>query len=329
MEKQKNRLQFVKNEATLLPIEEEFVLLIKGKIESKLNCKVNGWKKYYTHPLYDCFLFVADNRPFFLKINLSPDVPNSWMELWSNNFSFHPKIVCHSESEDEFKFLCFEVPKGTFLSDLSNYPLSPKLNIQRSFANLFKDLHSIKLSTEDKTVDVFNSFLPKESLTIFKTYPVVDVFSTAKIIFKQAYKENIDHCGLCHFDFSSENIIYTGEDLKIINFEYSANANIYLDMWLAKQILNCSDIVFDNFLSLLPEKYSNNILIYKDLSYLFNFAYFNSKIISEYMTFGLRNPPKLKYWINQSKSCYINIQDKLFVQKDIDKLICDFYYLWH
>ena len=149
-----------------------------------------------------------------------------------NNFNFHPKIICYSGKEDEFKFICFEVPKGVFASDISNYILSPKLNLAKTFISDFSSIHSVKLGGEDKTVEVFNSFLPKETMMIYKTYPIVELFSTAKNSFKSLYNSNLSHCGLCHFDVSPENIIYTGSEFKFINFEYAANANIYLDLSL-------------------------------------------------------------------------------------------------
>jgi hypothetical protein len=78
----------------------------------------------------------------------------------------------------------------------------------------------------------------------------------------------------------------------------------------------------------LPKEKAKVLYQYKEQSRLFNFAYFNSKIISEYITFGIKNPSKLKYWINQSEACYEDISNKLFVSKTLDKLIRDFYYLW-
>lgn len=332
MERQKNHLQFVANNKNLLPIEEEFLFLVKTKIEKKLNSKISSWAKQYSHPLYDCFLIVVgekDNqKPFYLKVNLSPDIPNFWQELIDKKFLFHPNIVCFSDENDEFKFICFEIPKGVFLSDLSKYPLSPKINIQRQFIATVNEMHSIKISEEDETLNIFNSFLPNESIMIFKNYPVVDLFFPLKAVFKNFYKSNLDNCGLCHFDPSPENIILTSNGIKFINFEYSCNANIYLDIWLMKQVLNCSDSVFDTIIDTFPKNKIEKIYEHRELSYFFNFAYFNSKIISEYITFGINNPNKLKNWIHQSELCYDQIFDKLFIEKHIDKLIRDFYYLW-
>ena len=329
MEKQRNHLQFAKTDKTLLPIEEEFLLSVKNKIESQTGEKILKWEKYYTHPIYDCFLINVNNRPLLTKVNLSPDLPNFWKELWDNKFEFHPNIICHSDESDEFQFICFEVPKGIFFSDISNYPLNKKLDIQKHFVSTIDSMHKIKLLNTDNTLSTFDSMLPRESMSVFKTYPVVSLFASAKILFKKIYKPNIDHCGLCHFDLALENIIYTGSDIKLINFEYAANANIYLDIWLAKETLNCSDLVFDNITELMSKDTKKVLYEYKDTAELFNFGYFNSKILAEYMTFGLRNPVKLKFWINKSEICYLKIQDKLFVDKSIDKLIRDFYYLWH
>ena len=328
MEKQKNYLQFVKTEKTLLPIEEEFLFSVKEKIENKLGSKISKWEKHYSHPIYDCFLIVVNDRPLLTKVNLSPDLPNFWKELWINNFEFHPSIVCHSDELDEFQFICFEIPKGIFLSDLSSSPLNKKFNLEKIFLSTLDKMHSTKLLQKDCTIDVLNSFLPRESISICKKYPVVELFPSVKFLFNKAYKENIDHCGLCHFDLSHENIIYTGKELKLINFEYAANANIYLDIWLAKEILNCPESLFDELLKFSNKEKIQTIYSYKELSDIFNFAYFNSKIISEYITFGLRDPISLKKWINKSEIFYTKIQDKLFVDKTLDKLIRDFYYLW-
>ncbi len=328
MERPRNHLQVVKHEKTLLPIEEELLALVKASVEQKIGSKISQCLKHYVHPIYDCYLIVSENKPYLLKINLSPDMPNFWQDLWSNNFSFHPKIICHSSESDEFNYICFEIPSGRFLSDISNYPLSPKLNLHRAFAKSIDQMHSVKLEAGDNTINTFNSLLPRESMMVFKTYPVVDLCASAKTVSRQEYKDNIEHCGLAHFDLSLDKIIYTGNDFKFINFEYAANANIYLDIWLAKQTLNCSDSVFDSFIDLLPKEKTKVLYQYKEQSRLFNFAYFNSKIISEYITFGIKNPSKLKYWINQSESCYEDISNKLFVSKTLDKLIRDFYYLW-
>lgn len=328
MERQRNPLQSVKNEVDILPIEEEFLSSTKKVIEKKLQHPIRLCRKYEVHPIYDCYLITGNDKPFLLKVNLSPDAPNSWELLSKSNYDFHPEVICSSSESDEFKFICFEVPKGMFLSEISNYPLSPKLKLQNTFLRDLKLVHSVKIKDEDETIKVFDSFLPREAMMVAKKYPVAQLFSTAKMVFKKIYKPDVEDCGLCHFDLSPENIIYTGTDIKFINFEYSANANIYLDMLLAKETLNCSNQTFEDLCKSLPKTTCDKFLFNKEASYLFNFAYFNSKITSEYITFGLRNPPKLKYWINRSEYFYNKIFDKLFVEKQLDKLIRDFYYLW-
>lgn len=329
MEKQKNYLRFARNDKTILPIEEEFLSSIKKKIENKIDAPVSKWEKYKSQPIYDSFLMIVNDRPLLTKVNLSPDLPNFWKELSDNNLEFHPKIICHSDELDEFQFICHEIPKGIFFSDLSNYPLARKLNIQRAFLSTIDKLHKTKIATDDNTIKMIDSFLPRESMSIYKTYPVVGLFSAVKLIFKKLYISNNEHLGLCHFDLSHENIIYTGEDIKLINFEYACHGNIYLDIWLAKETLNCSDTTFDDLTALFPNENVKTLYSYQEASLFFNFAYFNSKIISEYITFGLRDPIKLKFWINKSEGIYNQISDKLFLDKSIDKLIRDFYYLWH
>jgi hypothetical protein len=328
MQKQRDYLQSVKNEVDILPIEQEFLSSTKKVIENKLGHEICFRKKYEVHPIYDCYLISGNDRPFLLKVNLSPDLPNSWDLLSKNNYNFHPKVICSSSDSDEFNFICFEVPKGMFLSDISNYPLSPKLKLQNTFLRDLKQMHSVKIKDEDETVKVFDCFLPRELMMIAKKYPVVQLFSAIKMLFKKIYKPEVQDCGLCHFDLAPENIIYTGTDIKFINFEYSANANIYLDILLAKETLNCSNQTFEELCALLPKDYRDKLLLNKEASNLFNFAYLNSKITSEYITFGLRNPPKLKSWINKSEYYYNKIFDELFVEKQLDKVIRDFYYLW-
>jgi len=328
MEKQKNLPQYTASNKKLLPIEEEFLSDISKNIESKFKFKISNIFKHYSNPLYDCFFIAAENRPFFLKVNLSPEAPNSWELLVQNNFDFHPVILDTSSSEDEFKFIFFELPKGMFANDISNYLLSPKLNLTKLFARDYNKIHSFKFSENDETLFLHESFLPRDAMRIYRKYPIVDLFSTLKIVFQEMYKPNPSHCNFCHFDLNLENIIYTGSEFKFINFEYSSNANKYLDIWLTKTLLNCSDSAFNNFL----ENYNSNeiekIFQYEEISNHFIFSYFNSKIIAEYMTFGLRDPVKLKYWINQSSFFYSKIANKLYIEKDIDKLIRDFYYLW-
>ena len=62
MERQRNHLQFVRAEKTLLPIEEEFLASVKKKIESQLGSAISKWEKYYTHPIYDCFLMIVNDK---------------------------------------------------------------------------------------------------------------------------------------------------------------------------------------------------------------------------------------------------------------------------
>lgn len=328
MERQRNFLQYVVSDKKLLPIEEELLSFVKDRIKNLTNLTIDHIYKQYSSPLYDCFLAIVGKKSFYLKVNLSPDLPNSWDWLSAKDFEFHPKITCASLPEDEFKFIFFEIPKGIFAEDISNSILSPKLNLTKIFTNCLNRMHSVKISETDDTRKIYESFLPAESIRIYSKYPVVDAFSTLKFAFNNIYKSNLDHCGLCHFDLSLENVIYTGSDFKFINFEYSGNANKYLDIWLVKSLLNCSDQTFSYFLEGLDQNEVQNIMSYKTASYYFNFAYFNSKIIAEYMTFGLRDPVKLRRWINQSSIFYPKISDKLYIEKDIDKSIKNFYYLW-
>lgn len=327
MEKSKNRLRFVRNNLSLLPIEEEFLSSVKREIENKIKSSITSWRKYESHPIYDSYLIVAENTPLFLKVNLSPDEPNFWKELVENNFSFHPKIICHSDEKSEFKFICYEIPKGIFLSDISAYPLNKKLDLQLNIVKAISEMHKINTNA-DNTINIFDSFLPFEAERLFKQYPVASSFFTLKSLFKKTYTSNLKHCGLCHFDLCPENMILTNGDIKIINFEYAANANIYLDILLAKETLNCSDQTFDQVKNILGYEKNRTLPEYEKASELFNFAYFNSKIVSEYITFGLRNPAKLKYWINKSETFYLKIQNELFVSKSLDKLIKDFYLVW-
>ena len=328
MEKQKNFLQYTVNNKKLLPIEEEFLSSICDKLESKFKFKISNILKEHSSPLYDCFALIADNRPFFLKVNVSPDTPNSWDLLSKEKLSFHPSIIDSSSPEEEFKYIFFELPKGIFANDISNYILSSKLNLTDIFTRDYKKIHSCTFSSEDETVAMYNSLLPIESMRIYRKYPIVDVFSVLKILFAETYKKNPSHCNFCHFDLCLENIIYTGSEFKFINFEYSCNGNKYLDMWLTKTLLNCSDDMFDRFIGAYGKTELDLIYSYEELSNYFIFAYFNSKIISEYMTFGVRDPVKLKYWIEQSSIFYSKISHNLYLEKNIDKSIRDFYYLW-
>ena len=71
MERQRNQLQFVKDDKTLLPIEEEFLSAVKFSVEKKIGGKVEKILKQYTHPIYDCYLIISNNQPFYLKVNFS------------------------------------------------------------------------------------------------------------------------------------------------------------------------------------------------------------------------------------------------------------------
>ena len=56
-------------------------------------------------------------------------------------------------------------------------------------------------------------------MTVSSTFPLADTFYSAKIVFKSIYKSNLQDCGLCHFDLDVKNIVYTGEDFKLLNAE--------------------------------------------------------------------------------------------------------------
>lgn len=327
MEKQKNYVQHIIKNNDILPIEEEMLDAVKMHIENKIGNKIDRLEKYSTEPQFDYYYAVCGKTPLGIKINLSPDTPNFWEELSLNNFSFHPKILCSCLGSEDYKFFCFEMPTGIFLSDVSNYPLSPKLNLINLFAKNVKKIHQSKISGFDKTIDIFDAFLPIEASMISATFPLAQLIGTCKSLFKSIYKSNLNDCGLCHFDLCPENIILSNKEFKFINFEYAGNANIYIDLWLAKETMNTSEQAFVSFL----DSYSldkTKLHSYKDASDFFIFAYFNSKIIAEYMTFGVRNPIKLKYWINKSSEFYGRIAHKLFVGKTLDKNIREFYNLW-
>lgn len=326
MEKQKNFLQHAIKNNSILPIEDEMLAHVCRKIKEKTSKDVSSKQKLESEIMSDTYLLIIDKRPYYLKINLSPEVPNFWRELCSNNFDFHPKIIDYSFDE-EFKYFCYEVPVGILARDISNYPLHPSLNLQKAFSDLLKKTHATKIKSDDETVATFNSFLPLESISIYNTFPVVELFSTLRLLFKQTYQSNPDLLGLCHFDISLDNLILSKKEFKLINFEYAANANIYLDLLLAKDNLNVSEQTFDSFLK-YHRLYRSDYRDYLEASYIFNFAYFNSKIVSEYMTFGTSNPIKLKDCINRSSFYYEKLSSKLFVSKTIDKKIRHLYYLW-
>lgn len=326
MEQKKNFLQHTVQDNSLLPIELEMLESIKLKIQSDTGRKILKYEKHLTHPLYDAYVFAADNKPFYLKISLSPFLPNFWKELCDNNFSFHPNIISHQFGEG-FDFFCYEIPKGIFGSDVSKHILHPNLGLENLFADSIKRMHESIIADKDFTLDIFDSFLPIESAMININFPVAQLFFLCKKLFRQSYSSQLSDCGLCHFDLCPENLILTKNDFKFVNFEYAANANIYIDMWLTKEVLNCSDEIFENFIS----KYgidNTKLLAQKESSDLFIFSYFNSKILSEYMTFGIANPIKLRAYINKSDKFYQKLKNKLFLHETLDKTIQGFYYLW-
>lgn len=327
MENQKNFVQHVVKNNDILPIEEEFLFEFKQLIEKQLGAPIEKLEKYSTEVLYDSFLVVCKGKPLIIKVNLSPDLPNFWKELGEHEFSFHPKIICHSKESDVVKFLCFELPKGIFLSHISNYPFNVKPDFIRPFVKSLKSMHATKVFDKDQTIDIFNSFCPMEASMIVQTFPVAYLMGTLKILFKDIYKSNIEDCGLCHFDLSPQNIIHCDNEFKFINFEYAAHANIYIDMWLGKETLNVSERAFSKFLDFY-EVNKNKLHAYRLAADMFSFAYFNSKIIAEYMTFGLRDHLNLKYWINKSRENYLKVSNKLFIDKKLDNQIIKFYNLW-
>lgn len=327
MEKQKNYVQHIIKNNDILPIEGEMVSIIINQIESQIGSKIDNIEKRSTESLFDSFYAISGKTAYLIKVNLSPDLPNFWDELVSHNFPFHPKIVCSSSKNDDYKFFCFELPKGVFLSEVSEYPLSQRLNLVGSFVKDLKKIHGTKISDRDATVDIFNSFCPIEASMICEDFPLSQLLGTARNFFKIIYKSNPDDCGLCHFDLCPENIIYSNKEFKFINFEYAAHANIYIDLWLAKETMNTSEQAFKQFIDLYSIDKSK-FHAYREAADLFCFAYFNSKIIAEYMTFGVRDPIKLRYWINKSSIFYNILAHSFFVGKVLDKNIRDFYNLW-
>lgn len=327
MENQKNFVQHVIQNNDILPIEREFVNDIKRCIESKLGTQVSSLQKHSIEVLYDCYTAISEKKPLMIKINLSPDTPNFWRELVENNFSFHPKIICASQENDINKFICFELPKGVFLSDVSDHPLSPKLNFINYFARDIKKIHKIKIKNEDETLKIFNGMCPFEASMIYDQFPTAQLIGSIRSYFKNIYHSDIDDCGLCHFDLCSKNIIYSDKEFKFLNFEYAANANIYIDIWSAREALNVSDQSFLNFINCY-EVNKAKLHYYRQAADAFIFAYFNSKIIAEYMTFGVRNHIDLRRWINKSEIYYCKIAHKLFIEKKLDNKIRQFYNLW-
>jgi thiamine kinase-like enzyme len=326
MEQKKNFLQHTVQDNTLLPIEREMLESIKRKVEADIGSKILKYEKHLTHPLYDAYVFSSNEKPFYLKVSLSPFVPNFWKEICENNFDFHPKVVSYKLGED-FDFICYEIPKGIFGSDISKHILHPNLGLEKIFAQSIKKLHESNYSNTDSTIEIFDSFLPIESGMINSTFPVAQLFYLCKNLFKQIYKSSLEDCGICHFDLNPENLILTKNEFKFVNFEYAANANIYIDIWLTKELLNCSEEVFQNFVFHYGID-NTKLLAQKESADLFIFSYFNSKIISEYMTFGVANHIKLRTYINKSDEFYQKLKNKLFLHETLDKSIQDFYLLW-
>jgi thiamine kinase-like enzyme len=326
MEQKKNFLQHTVQDNTLLPIELEMLGYIKSRIESHANIKIDSCERFSRSPLYDSYLIISDKRAFVLKVNLSPFIPNFWDKLCLNNFPFHPSVVSYDLSGD-FNYICFEMPKGIFASDISKYLLSPRLKLESFFARDLKKIHSFSSSSKDETLETINSFLPMESAIIQHTFPVAQLFGAVKSRFKNIYTPSLSDCAICHFDLDLSNIIFSRNEFKFINFEYAANANKYIDIWLAKEVLNCSDSDFESFVSIY-EADKEKLLSLKEAAELFIFAYMNSKIVSEFMTFGVANPTKLSTYINKSQMFYSKIKDKLFIEETLDKTIQGFYLLW-
>jgi len=327
MEKQRNFLQYAVRNSNILPIENEMLVVVCDRLHEELGEIVSHREKIHSDIMFDSYFVLVGKRSFLLKVNLSPDLPNFWKELSELNLPFHPKIAACSKEDDEFKFIVYETPKGWYAHEISNYILSPKLGLEQKFADTLLEMHSTKLSGSDDTVKVLNSFMPKEAMMIAKSFPVAELFSTTKLLFSSVYESDADRCGLCHFDLCPENIIYTGKEFKFLNFEYAANANVYLDLLLLRETLNVSDDTMKNFLI----HYSVDREILNKLrlaSFIFNFSYFNSKIISQYMTFGTQNSIKLQFFIRKSNFFYEKIYDRLFVPKSLDNQIRKLYYVW-
>jgi len=327
MENQKNFVRHAIQNNDILPIEGQMLDSIKHLIKLKLGTDVVDLEKKSSEVLYDCYFAISGKKPLMIKLNLSPELPNFWKELIENNFYFHPKIICHSEEDDISKFFCFELPQGIFLSDVSNYPLSQKFNFINSFARDLKKIHQTKIKNEDDTIKIFNGMCPFEASMIYDPFPVSRLIGSLRSLFKDIYQSNLHDCGLCHFDICPENIIYSNKEFKFLNFEYAGNANIYIDIWTARETLNVSDQSFSAFINSYGLD-KTKLHSYRQASDLFIFAYFNSKIIAEYMTFGVRDHIKLRRWINKSEVYYYKVANKLFVENKLDNAIRQFYNLW-
>ena len=325
MEKRKNFLSHTVTNQTLLPVEQEMLSSVCGEIEKKLGMPISAKSRISSEVLFDVYLLSCDKRTFILKVNLSPELPNFWKTLCENNFQFHPLIIAWSFSS-EFAFYCYETTKTFPASSLTESILSKRLGVEHIVANTLSQIHSVKLSENDGTREVLNSFMPIEATASSSLLPIVNLFSQCKQLFAKTYKPTTD-IGICHFDFSPRNLLIEGETFKLVNFEYAGNANIYIDTLLAKRTLNASDESFNNLLSYMDID-KKSLVNYIDAEEIFAFCYFNSKIIAEYLTFGTRNIWQLRHWIVKSSSIYDQIKSKFFLEKSIDNSIQSFYDAW-
>lgn len=329
MEKQKNYLQHTVSNATLLPIEQEMLDFVCGQIQSSLGSTINEKFRSSSEVHYDQYSLRSGKDSFDLKVNLSPDTPNFWDELASNKFSFHPEIVSSNLTGD-YIFYCYKASKLSTASNLTEYLLSKHLGIQHQIGELINRLHAIKLNRTDYTVSVLNSFLPTQALASVSIFPLAHLFPQCRNVFLKLYTPTED-VGICHFDITPKNIVVDNskpnKELKLINFEYAANANIHIDSLLCKYTLNASDQSFNDLVSHLQLDKAT-LIKYIDAAEVFAFCYFNSKILAEYLTFGERNRPMLKYWAAKSEEIYNKIKFRFFLQKPIDNSIQDFYNAW-
>lgn len=325
MEKQRNFLQHTVSSTTLLPVEQEMLDSVCEKIEAKLGVSISNKTRVASEVLYDRYELQVGKDSFQLKVNLSPEVPNFWKELSSNNFSFHPEIVA-SSFDDEFIFYCYKTSKMFPAASLTEFLMSKRLAVHHKIADIMNAMHSVKINDRDDTREIFSSFLPVQAVSSVSYFPLAHLFPQCKHLFNKLYKPS-QNVGICHFDISPHNLLYDNENFKLINFEYAGNANIYIDTFLVKETLNASDESFDEFLSCMNID-TETLVKHIDPARLFAFCYFNSKILAEYLTFGTRNVRLLKYWANKSKTIYDTIKPQFFLQKSIDKSIDAFYDAW-
>jgi len=325
MEKRRNFLRHTVSSTTLLPVEQEMLDSVCEKIEAKLEAPISRKTRTASEVLYDRYDLTCGKDSYVLKVNLSPDTPNFWRELRENHFSFHPEIVA-SSFDDDFTFYCYKTTKTFSASSLTEFLLSKRLGLQHKIAEVLNETHAIKLSDVDQTTEVFRSMLPIEAGASVSSFPLAHLFPQCKQIFAKLYKPTTD-LGLCHFDVSPRNLLYNNSDFKLINFEYAANANVYINTLLVKETLNGSDESFNDLLSDMTID-KTKLVKYLDAAEIFTFCYFNSKILAEYLTFGTRNEQLLRYWVQKSEAIYKNIKQKFFLQKPIDKSIDAFYDAW-